>query len=141
MGCLTQQNVFLLVQLRGFLLGSQRIGGGACASGQAGPHRGSQQLVFFVEGVELFKLSLHGVRSNPSLCGCRPNLQAFEDRLGIGSIDHGLRCLYTCFAFVPVRYFLGQANHLHGHEVSVHAPAIGAFNRQVLYPKIQARIG
>jgi len=66
---LCEQNIFLLIELRSFLVRSKCVGRRAGTAGQACADCCGQQTVFFVEVLKLLQFPLNGVRRDPSL-GC-----------------------------------------------------------------------
>ncbi|MCY1523202.1 hypothetical protein D9M68_580900 [compost metagenome] len=140
LGHLKRQFVLLLRQLGRFLPGFDRVQGLASPSRQASADSLGQQAVLLEEIVEPGELALPGVGRDPGQGGFPADFYAFCLRLGRRALDRRPGRFDPRTALVAIGHFLHHADHLHGHEVAIQAPAVVALDGYVLQAQGQFRI-
>ncbi|MCY1292521.1 hypothetical protein D9M70_417520 [compost metagenome] len=78
---------------------------------------------------------------DPGLSRSLANLQALDAALRGRAIDGCIGDFAARPTFVAVGHFLHDPDHLHGHEVLIEGPAVGAAHRIVLHAEQQLGVG
>ncbi|MCY1348026.1 hypothetical protein D9M69_341580 [compost metagenome] len=134
---LAGQFVLALGQLGRFLFRGHRVRGLGAASGNLRPHGFSQHSVLAEQFLEQRLLALDRETVDPGQRSGLADFQTGDAAFGLGALDGGCGHFDAGPTLVAVRHFLHDPDHLHGHEVLVDAPAVGAADGIILHAEQQ----